>query len=171
MKTWTVEEMLAEGPCERYTEQRITELWAGRERLSLREIADLEIPPEGVVWVACRPGAITPEQVRAWLVDRVVARAVRNHALRCGVPEVERWAVQWLSGEDRTAAAAWAAAWAVRDAAWDAAWDAAAAAVRAAAWAARAWGAWAATSTERAQQLADLLDVLDVKEHMESEIG
>lgn len=170
MKIWTVREMLAEEPCEEYTEQRIAELWAARERLSLREIANLEIPPEDVVWVACRLGALTPEQMKAWLVDRVVTRAVREHALHCGVPGVERWAVRWLSGKDRTEAAAWAAmcvAWtaegggaaaeAVR-AAW-AASEEARAAVRAEA-AARA-AARAAASTERAQQLADLLEVLD----------
>ena len=34
-------------------------------------------------------------------VERIVTRAVTNHALHCGIPVVEAWAKKWLSGEDR----------------------------------------------------------------------
>jgi hypothetical protein len=111
-----------------------------------------------------RPGVLTEEQTTAWL-DVLVTRAVRSHALRCGVPTVEEWAARWLSGEDRTARAAAAAAWAAAEATW----------AEAAAWAARAaraaeatWAAWAAeaaeaaaAAAERERQVRDLLGILE----------
>src|SRR3990172_2673676 len=140
---WTVGEMLAEQPCEEYTAARIAELWAGRVALSLSEILDLNIPAKDKVWVACRPGALPTAVCRAWL-KRVCDRAIRAHALECGVPPVEAWARGWLEGKDRSqaAAAAWAAwaAWAAADAA---AW---------AAWAAAAWAARAARAAEAAEE-------------------
>ena len=191
MKTYTVADILAMHPCSDYDEARITELWAGRESLSLPEILALDIPAADRVWVVCHPGVLTAEQMEAWLVDRIITRAVRNHALPC--PETRDWAEKWLSGEDRSQGSAWAAADAARaaaaDAADDAVWararaaarawaaaDAAAWAADAAAWAAdaAAWAAaraaaadapWArAESAERELQVADLLNVLGVVE-------
>jgi len=146
MKSWTVAEMKAEGPCSKYTINRLTELWAGRDQLTLLDICDLDIPDADKMWCAFRPAALTEAQ-RSELLDRIVIRAVTNHALHCGVPEVEAWAQKWLSGEDRTAAAAYAAAAA----------DAAAAAADAAYAAAAA----DAAAAERSQQVADLREVLE----------
>ena len=186
MKSWTIDEMLAERPCEEYTQERITELWAGRERLSLLEILDLPILAKDIVWVICRRNALTPEQQAEWL-ECIVTRAIRNHALNCGIPTVEAWAQNWLDGTDRssTAAAAWAAwtavwaseaAWEARAATWTA-W-AAAAARAAEAWAAAAWAveaaaaaaAWtaqaaaaraaAARAAERERQVQDCREIL-----------
>jgi len=84
----------------------------------------------------------------AWL-ERVVTRAVTTHALHCGVPAVEQWAMRWLSGENRTARAA--------EEAWWAAWGGGAEeAARGAREAARA--------AEYGLQVADLLAVLDAAE-------
>jgi len=155
MKSWTVAEMKAEGPCSKYTINRLTELWAGRDQLTLLDICDLDIPDADKMWCAFRPAALTEAQ-RSELLDRIVIRAVTNHALHCGVPEVEAWAQKWLSGEDRTAAAAYAAAAA------DAAAAAAAAAYAArAADAAYAAAAADAAAAERSQQVADLREVLE----------
>ena len=44
MKTWTVKQMLAEKPCDRYTEEVLTKLWAGREKVTLLDILDMDIP-------------------------------------------------------------------------------------------------------------------------------
>ncbi len=38
---------------------------------------------------------------------RIITCAVTNCALHCGIPGVERWAQQWLSGEDRTVRETW----------------------------------------------------------------
>ena len=138
MKTWTVEEMVAERPCPEYTRERMAELWAGREALTLAEILDVPIAAQDRVWVACLPAALPAAVQDAWL-ERIVSRAVTTHALRCGIPAVEVWAQSWLDGTDRTGAAARAAA---REAAWAAAW--AARAARAAAWEAARAAAWAA---------------------------
>ena len=104
MKSWTIDEMLAERPCEEYTQERITELWAGRERLTLLEVLDLPILAKDIVWVICLRNALTPEQQAEWL-ERIVTRAIRNHALNCGIPTVEAWAQNWLDGTDRRSTA------------------------------------------------------------------
>jgi hypothetical protein len=120
MQTWTVDEMLSHQPCEDYPRERLVELWAGRERLSVLDILDLDIPAADRVWAALQAGPHVPVAVEA-----IVRRAVEAHALHCGVAAVESWAARWLSGEDRPAAAAEAARAA-------AVWGAAGAAVRAA---------------------------------------
>lgn len=134
MRTWTVDEMLNEWPCRAYNRARITELWAGRERLSLAEICDLPIPPKDIIWVGC----IDPPS--GW-IDATVTRAVTNHALHCGIPSVEIWARHWLDGSNRTA---------------EAAREAAAAAAATAAWEVTAAAAAAAAVAEVANQLSDL---------------
>jgi hypothetical protein len=98
-------------------------------------------------------------------ITAIVMRAVRRYALTSSVEAVKTWAAKWISGEDRsTAAAARAAGWvaeaeaAARAAAWAAAEaeEAAAwAAARAAGWAARAAGA--ARTREQKRQIADIL--------------
>ena len=144
MKSWTIDEMLAERPCEEYTQERITELWAGRERLTLLEVLDLPISWADRVWVICRPDALTHEQKAEWL-ERIVTRAIRNHALNCGIPTVEAWAQNWLDGTDRSNAAA-AAAWTAE----------AARAARAA----EAWAAAEAAEAERERQVQDCREIL-----------
>ncbi len=118
MKSWTVDEMVAECPC--YSRERIEQLFAGREQLTLLEILDLHISDRDKAWVCARENEYRTE----WIA-RVVTRAVETHALRCGVPAVEQWAARWLSGEDRSDAAVYAAAYnaaASADAAYYAEW-------------------------------------------------
>lgn len=148
MKSWTVDEMLAEQPC--YTRERLVELLGDRERATLLEIIEDErIPATHRIWCCCRGGR---EFVAAWLL-LVMTRCVSAHALRCGIGEIERWAQQWLDGKkDRSWSAAWAAGAAgaaEAEAAAGRATDAAAAAGRATM--ATAWvtgaAAWAAEAT------------------------
>lgn len=40
---------------------------------------------------------LTPDQ-RSRFLNRVVDRAIRNHALNCGIARVEKWASEWLDG-------------------------------------------------------------------------
>ena len=176
MKTWTVDEMLAEKPCgwdaDGYTRERLEGLFDGRDSMSTLDVCDLDIPPSDIVWVACR--GLGDQDRETWL-ELIVTRAVTSHALRCGIPDVEAWARNWLSREDRTAdaaeaaraiAAARAAARAAADVAARAAWAAADAAEAAytgaaanAAWATRA----AAEAAERQLQVEDLRTVLRIK--------
>jgi hypothetical protein len=147
MKTWTVDKMLAEGPC--YGREQLLELAAGRERMSLLEIVlDSRISDADAIWCATRPGALRRGQVLEW-IGWVVDAAVSRHALHCGVASVEAWAARWLSGEPgaRAAAAARTAGGAAVLAA-----EAAAAGV----WAARTAEAavWAARAAEAAAEAA-----------------
>ena len=118
LKTWTVKQMLAEEPCEQYTEEALAKLWAGREKVTLLDIIAMDIPDTDKLWGSWR--GLTKGQTDL-VLDKVVTRAITNHALHCGVPSVEIWADNWLSGKDKSVraarAAAWAAAWAAARAA------------------------------------------------------
>jgi hypothetical protein len=152
MKTLTVTDIMAMDPCSDYTREVVEQLWSGRGVLSVLEILDLDIPARDRLWAVLREEVLGTELYRAFghaCADRVVER----HALHCGIPEVERWAARWLSGEDRMAkpamvasSIAWSAtrtiarsaAWPACDTAKHAAEHAADFAVRDAAWAASA---------------------------------
>ena len=45
----TVDQIEALRPCERYPRERIEELWAGREAISMEEMCKLEIPHMDIV--------------------------------------------------------------------------------------------------------------------------
>jgi hypothetical protein len=72
MKTWTVDEMLAHKPCLPYDQARLEELWAGRERLSVLDILDLDIPPKDRVWAALQAGDHV-EPVKTSILKRLAA--------------------------------------------------------------------------------------------------
>jgi len=40
----TIDMMMNKHPCSDYSRERVTELWAGRDALTLTEICDLDIP-------------------------------------------------------------------------------------------------------------------------------
>lgn len=150
MKTLTVAEIMALGPCEAYPESRVLELWQGKDSLTALEILSLDIPPEDRLWVLTRNGVLPDGTLRRF-ANTTADRAVRNHCLTCGVPVVEAWARNWIDGTNRTTdAAARAAA--------DAAYVAARAAARA------AYDAYdAADAAERQLQIADLVLLLEVQ--------
>jgi hypothetical protein len=184
MKTITLKEIISWHPCDRYTENDnalLLRLAGSETEWPLIDILRRsDIPAADRVWIATRDGVLTDAQRAAWL-DVVVTRAVTNHALGT---VVNGWARRWLSGEDRSAAAALAAEESVL---WEAAGFAARAAalsaalsagrIATAAWAARALAAaaaeaaaaeaWvakaAARAAEREQQVADLIAVLENK--------
>ena len=108
-----------------------------------------------------------PRAAKAAVVNRAADRQVRAHCLHCGIKTVERWAARWLSGEDRSAALAWASASRAARAAEEASWAAGRApraAAKAAAAAARAAlraAAWVASwAAEHRAQLADAIEVM-----------
>ena len=66
MKSWTVDEMLAEQhPCHNYKRKHLTELSAGHERRSLLDVLDMPIADADKAWVGCRPGAF--DRQREWV--------------------------------------------------------------------------------------------------------
>jgi len=176
MKTLTIDDVLAYEPC--YTRERVEELFAGRTEMTIREICAVDVPAKDRVWLLTQDGVLDADMRDKW-ITMIVTRAITNHALHCDIPEVERWAENWLSGADRSSdaadaadaavraayvaalAAAYVAAYAAAYAAYAAlaaayAADAAARAAAEAAYAARA----AAYTDEREQQVSDLLGLL-----------
>jgi len=161
MKTLTVDDVMAYEPC--YTRERVEELFAGRTEMTIREICAVDVRAKDRVWLLTQDGVLDADMRDKW-ITMIVTRAITNHALHCDIPEVERWAENWLSGADRSSDAARAAARAAADAA-NAAYAAYAAAdsayaAYAAYAAAYAAAYYAARVTEGEQQIADLLSLL-----------
>lgn len=130
-RAYTVGDVMRAGPCQEYTEVRVLALWAERERLTVREIAALEIPYHHRCWAL----------VELCLDDR----ARRLFACDCAedalgrVPELDRRFADVIEvarkyAEGATSTEALLAAGivardiimegelAIREAAWDAAW-------------------------------------------------
>jgi len=150
----TPQDILSMGPCSDYTLEFIQTFG---ETMSAVEILKLEsVSLADRSWLAAH---LPAKYVEPWR-EKVLTRCITNHALGCGIPKVEQWAAKWLSGEDRSQAAAAAAAEAAaaraaeaRAATWASAWAvvAAAAAARAAAWAATWASAWAVVAAAAAK--------------------
>ena len=155
----TLESVTALNPC--HSAEKIQAWYPGRKRVRLSTVLrDDRITRADRLWVAVR---VLPREVLERWLTVVVERAIRRVVGRSGCPAWEEWAAAWLSGADRTAAAAWAAADAAASA--TAAWAAEAAA--AAAWEARATLAAEAAAAERDQQIADLLE--NIKTYKETD--
>jgi hypothetical protein len=140
MQHITIEDLDRWGACcredeEDYCDARLKRLARGRKGLTGLEVSRMRsIPYEDRIWVLLRREVLG--DALKGVVETIVARAVRRHALPCST--TREWARRWLSGEDRSEEAAWAAARAAA-AKEEAAW----AAARAAAARAAAWAAWA----------------------------
>jgi hypothetical protein len=139
MMRYTVSDIMSEGPCEEYPVERVEALWAGRESLSPRQIAELDIPILDRIWILgrllCRLSLM-----RAHRITRMIALDVAD-LWPC--PNIAWWYL--ASGDKNSRAAAEAdargAPWAASTASWyaarDAAIDASYNAAREASWSAR----------------------------------
>lgn len=59
----TVQDVMSWNPCQPdYPESRVVELWAGRERLTAREILGLDVPSSDRLWAVLRP-ELLPENL------------------------------------------------------------------------------------------------------------
>jgi hypothetical protein len=132
---YTKKDIKGIGICSDYTDERLDELAAGRESLSERELAELDIPIDDRIYLL---GKLCADE------HNTVARRIAMDVLPLWnrpVPEVVKRYIE--TGESDIKDAAWAAAWdawdawdaagaaardAAMDAAWDAAWDAGSAA-------------------------------------------
>ena len=98
------------GDGERYSADRLHNLLRGRKGWTPLEVSRMRsVPVEDRIWVLLRPEVLGRDGLLR-VVDAIADRAVRRHALHCGVAGVEAWAYRWLSGDDRSEVAAWAAA-------------------------------------------------------------
>ena len=149
MRTLTVDDVMAYEPC--YTRERVEELFAGRTKMTIREICAVDVRAKDRVWLLTQDGVLDADMRDKWITI-FVTRAITNHALHCGILSVEDWAANWLSNTDRSTYAADAVARAAAYAAYNAA-DAVASAV--------AYAAYdAARAAECNQQIADLIGLL-----------
>ena len=117
----TIEDLDRWGACcredgEDYCDARLKRLARGRKGLTGLEVSRIRsIPYEDRIWVLLRREVLG--DALEGVVETIVARAVRRHALLC--PATSEWARRWLSGEDRSESAArsaWAeaAVWSAR---------------------------------------------------------
>jgi len=67
MHRYTVCDIMKLNPCEGYPRERVEKLWAGRESLSVREIAELDIPIWDRIWALCE--LATPRAARIFACD------------------------------------------------------------------------------------------------------
>ena len=118
MTTFTIEDILELDPCEEYTEERLKELWKGKESLALREILELTIPIDDRNWVM--PRLVSVEIVVKWA--HLCAHEAKKHATTTNAARSATNAAN-AANAARYANAAWSAwsAWS----AWYAAWYAA----------------------------------------------
>ena len=159
MKSVTIEQVIAWQPCgydddddgENYTPQRIEMLFDGRESLTARDIAALDIPKRDVIWALLHKEFVTERQMHILACD--FAESIVH---LCGDDPRPRAAIDakraWMRGDisDAELAAAWAAARAA----------ASAAARAAASVAARAASSATDWATARAQQIELILEAI-----------
>ena len=73
---YTIKDIRELDPCEEYTEERLEELWKGKESLALREILELNIPIVDRNWVGSR--LVSIEIVVKWA--HLCAHEAEKHA-------------------------------------------------------------------------------------------
>jgi hypothetical protein len=151
-RTITAKDILALGPCEEWTPERIKRVARGRERLTRLEFSRLRsVSVEDRLWVLLRKDFVSEKNLRLFACD-CAERVLRRERRAGREPDKRSWRAIAVAREfargratKNELAAAWAAAWAAARAAAEAAAEAAArAAARAAAWAAAEAAAWAA---------------------------
>jgi len=170
----TVDMIMNLHPCDSYTRERVTELWNGRESLSLVEICELPISVGDRIWALAH--LLPTRETRHYACDcaeRVVHLTTDPRAT-CAIAVSRRYADGLETEEALTAAwsaasrlvgatadfsAAWYAAYAASAAARASAWAAALYAARAASGLASEWAA--ASDTEIAWQIARLREICE----------
>ena len=154
MKKFTVKDIMNKEPCPSYTEEVVTELWAGREELTFREVCTLDIDVGDRIWIAVR--LASRATVVSW-ADYCVDEAGK-HATATATAY---WAAAAATNADYWAATATTNA----DYAADYAADAATYASNAATTAAAYWAAdadWTKTRNEELERL--LLKLVEMHE-------
>ena len=72
---FTVTDIMDHGPCPEYTEEVVSDLWAGREDLTFREICSLGISARDRIWIAVR--LVSRDTVVSW-ADYCAAEAQKH---------------------------------------------------------------------------------------------
>ena len=77
-KMYTIRDIQKLKPCKEYTEEKLEELWKGKESLALREILELDIPIVDRNWVM--PQLVSTDTVVEWA--HLCAHEAEKHATR-----------------------------------------------------------------------------------------
>jgi hypothetical protein len=144
MPTVDVETVMSWNPCQNYTQEVVSGLFAGRDNLSEQDILALGIPQEDKFWALARNHFVDDRVLRLTAcraARRALALVDPDPRSIAAVATAERYAEGEATAEELNAARAeaWEAWRAAARVARDAVWDAAAAAAWAAA--AAAWDA------------------------------
>ena len=123
MQAVTVDQVLSWEPCDDYTPERVTELFAGRETVTALDILAMDIPPDDKLWAVCREELI-PAATLHEFACRCAEAALMREREAGREPDTRSWAAieakrAWLRGEidSEQLSVAWAAAWAAARAA------------------------------------------------------
>jgi hypothetical protein len=153
--TVTVADIMAAGPCEDYTLERVSELWGGNDTLTPQQIAELDIPAADRLWALIN--ACMDDTKRRLFACDCVERALQRESAAGREPDSRSWeaisvsrgfaygdaseaelaaarCAAWYAARAAAGAATWYAAGGGGVAAWYAAWYAAGAAAGAATW-------------------------------------
>jgi len=76
MKKFSVKDIMSKKPCSEYTEERVSELWKGKDSLSLKEILNLDIRIEDRSWILTK--LVSTEVVVKWA--QYCANEAQTHA-------------------------------------------------------------------------------------------
>lgn len=101
----TVDDVYRFNPCPDYPHSRIVELFGGRETLSLREIAALDIPTTDRMWVLCKARRDRALEWNYLILEEYIQNIIVGYSNNA-CKRWKKWADAWLSGEDRTWCAA-----------------------------------------------------------------
>ena len=103
---FTVTDIMDHGPCPEYTEEVVSDLWAGREDLTFREICSLGISARDRTWIAVR--LVSRDTVVSW-ADYCAAEAQKHASASASAADYAADAATYASNAATTAAAYWAA--------------------------------------------------------------
>ncbi len=109
----TVDQVMSYGPC--YKADKIEALFAGREAISLHDVAEMDIPGKDKVWLFCQKDVLNTDIEAKWH-ETIVTRAIKTALAVYNEPSYVKWAENWLNGNDRSVRTAYDAAEAARDA-------------------------------------------------------
>jgi len=120
MKTATIDNILSWKPCSDYTEEIITELFAGRETLTVQDILELNISAKDKLWAILRE-----DMLDAAILHEFACRCAEEALKLIDNPDPRSIAAiatkrAWLRGEitDAELSVAWTAARSAADAIW-----------------------------------------------------
>ena len=154
MRSVTVDDVMSWEPCGPYTRERVTSLFAGRDRVTALDVCAMDIPTEDILWAVLREDMVEERVLHlfaCWCAEQALQVERKDGrepdpASWVAVEVKRRW-VDGMASDDELAVAradAWATAGGAARATWATAggdaWSAAWFTARAAAWAA-AWSA------------------------------